>query len=294
MKMKKMVLMAMLMLLAAGTSYAALGDGEPTDGVLGSKHDMNTIAGLVDDNQGRVCAFCHTPHHKVDLLGQYNPLWSHTPFNGAMTPYESASFTADNQGAIDPLIGPSRLCMSCHDGVIAPDQHYGTTHAGTAPSGRFALNGFAAYANKEIAIGLGNDLGATHPIGFDVSQIGFDSAGVVLPGFEFQAAQLLIPGSKADIYDDTFTGRRWMSGGVADVATRPTIAEGLFDESGDGTGPFYFTCLTCHDVHNKRNAANDGSAEISYTGSATDTVNGNYFVFAPQQGSQLCLSCHNK
>jgi hypothetical protein len=293
--MKKVVLIAMLMMFAASTSYAALGDGMPGDGVLGSKHDMNTISGLEDDNQGRVCAFCHTPHHKEDLLGNYNPLWSHTPYLGEMLPYESASFTADNQGAIDPLIGPSRLCMSCHDGVIALDQHYGTTHAGTAPSGRFALNGFAAYANKEVAIGLGNDLGSTHPIGFDVDQIGLDSGGNVLGGFEFQATQGLIPGSKADIYDDTFTGRRWMLGGTVDDATRPTIAEGLYDESGDGTGPFYFTCLTCHDVHNKRNVANTADNDFSYTGSVSNTVTeANYFVFAPQQGSQLCLSCHNK
>jgi len=290
MKMKKVFAAMSLMIFAAGASYAALGDGQPGDGVLGSKHDMNVIGGLVDDNQGRVCAFCHTPHHKEDLLGQYNPLWSHTPFNGDMAPYESASFTADDGGAIDPLIGPSRLCMSCHDGVIAADQHYGTTHAGTAPSGRFAANGFAAYAVKEIAVGLGNDLSSTHPIGFDVSQIGANGS----IGFEFQAAQGLLTGSKADIYEDTFVDRRWMYQGTPNDPTRPTIAEGLFDESGAGTGPFYFTCLTCHDVHNKRNVANDGTGDFNYTGAVADTVQGNYFVFAPQQGSQLCLSCHNK
>src|SRR6266567_1240075 len=98
-------------------AYTAAGGG-----IVGSKHDMNQWVANGDPYQ-RVCAYCHTPHHaiKSDVL-DYNPLWAHT-LNESVTfsKYQSASL---NASITDPLVGPSRLCMSCHDGVIAIDQHY--------------------------------------------------------------------------------------------------------------------------------------------------------------------------
>jgi hypothetical protein len=44
----------------------------------------------------------------------------------------------------------------------------------------------------------------------------------------------------------------------------------------------YMTCATCHDVHNKENVANVKASDR------------NYFVYAPQDSSALCISCHNK
>ena len=41
------------------------------------------------------------------------------------------------------------------------------------------------------------------------------------------------------------------------------------------------TCATCHEVHNKDNVAD-----------ANNTYN--YFLYAPESGSQICLSCHIK
>ena len=261
--MKKLVCMLAFAALCAGTAFAG---PTPGSGVLNSPHDINTLAGLQKDLQGRVCAFCHTPHHAVDLGGEYNPLWSHQPFTGAGIPYESATFDADNNGAIDPLIGPSRLCMSCHDGAIAPDQHYGATHLGTLPvSGIYASDDFGG-----IAVGLGGYFGNDHPIGFDVAESATD----------------------VGIFADTFSGRTWKLGGV-DGASSVAISAGLFDASGVGAGPFYFTCATCHDVHNQDNVENsvaNGLGDAAHL----DEVNGNYFVFAPQSGSQLCLSCHDK
>jgi hypothetical protein len=266
-KMKKMLLVVALTALATTAAFAG---STPGTGVAGSPHDMNTVTGLSDDNQGRVCAFCHTPHHAVDLAGQYNPLWSHKPTDLAgVTPYSSPTFDVEQiaGGLVDPLIGPSRLCMSCHDGAIAPDQHYGS--ANVAPTGRFASDDFAGYpsAVKNIAVGLGGNFGNDHPIGFDINQSLTDTG----------------------IFAGVASTETWLKGGVRGTKL---ISAGLYKASATATQQ-YMTCATCHDVHNKDNVENNAANGIA-DGNHTDTVNLNYFVYAPQSGSQLCLSCHNK
>jgi hypothetical protein len=262
--MKKTLTAVILSAFVAAVAYAGT---TPGTGVLNSPHDMNVVTGLSPDNQGRACAFCHTPHHAVDLGGEYNPLWSHQPTALAgVIPYQSATFDAQQNGAlIDPLIGPSRLCMSCHDGAIAPDQHYGSTNV--APTGRFASDDFAGYPStvKNIAVGLGGNFANDHPIGFDIMQSMTDP----------------------DIYPDVPTVRTWL---IAGLPGTKVISEGLYKPTATSTEK-YMTCATCHDVHNKNNVANNAANGVA---GHTDSANLNYFVFAPQSGSQLCLSCHNK
>jgi hypothetical protein len=263
--MKKILVVAALSAVVATIAYAG---PQPGTGVLNSPHDMNVVTGLTPDNQGRACAFCHTPHHAVDLAGQYNPLWSHQPtaLVGAQ-PYSSPTFDAEINGAlIDPLIGPSRLCMSCHDGAIAPDQHYGS--ANVAPTGRFASDEFPPYpaaGPKNIAVGLGDNFSNDHPIGFDINQSTLTDTG---------------------IYADVASVRPWLLAGVPGTKL---ISAGLYQPVVGG--PQYMTCATCHDVHNKDNVANTAANGVA---GHTDSQNQNYFVFAPQSGSQLCLSCHDK
>jgi hypothetical protein len=267
-KMKKLLTVVALSALVATGAYAAQGD--PKTGIIGSPHDMNTVgSGLAADVQGRACAFCHTPHHTVDLGGTYNPLWSHnvTTMTGVI-PYSSPTFDAEINGSlIDPLIGPSRLCMSCHDGSIAPDQHYGT--ADTGASGRFASDDFSPYTglDKNIAVGLGSKFSNDHPIGFDILKtLQTDNVGA------FRA--------------NLATTAQWWAKGAVDATTKP-ISAGLFVQ-----GPAQFmTCATCHDVHNKDNALNTAANDLA---GHADTKNKNYLVYAPQSGSQLCLSCHDK
>ncbi|WP_240732079.1 hypothetical protein [Geobacter sp. FeAm09] len=93
-----------------------------------------TTYGYTDSN-GRVCAFCHTPHHAATStnVSDYLPLWSRaTDTTVFTTAYASSTINAAElqETTSDKAIGPTRLCMSCHDGTIAPDQHYGNT--GTA------------------------------------------------------------------------------------------------------------------------------------------------------------------
>ncbi|WP_136516188.1 cytochrome C [Geomonas edaphica] len=216
--MKKITILTAIAGLTIGASlaYGYTADG---GGVVGSKHDMNQLSGAQKDSQGRVCAFCHTPHHKVEATElDYNPLWSHkVNVDKNFTPYDSVTFNSNITG--DPLAGPSRLCMSCHDGVIAVDQHYGNT--GSTLTGRIVGDNFG-----EIAVGKFNDLSNDHPIGFDLTGINGLDKGI--------RALLKAPNNGST---------------KADLDGKAITTLGF----NDGKGHSLMTCASCHDVHNKDN-----------------------------------------
>jgi len=266
---KILAVIAITGLFAAAAQAAPSGPGAtPGGGVLGSIHDMNVLGNvpglgtIAPDAQGRVCAFCHTPHHALSNVAfEYAPLWSHQ-FTSLDAPnkydgYASPTFDGGKPGAVDSLTGPSRLCMSCHDGIVAPDQHY--NFGGNAPGGLMASDNFDGKA-----VGLGAKFSNDHPIGFDVTV-------------------LMATGSNVDAgIKDIAGAATWLGSGKA-------IKSFLYDASGVGSGPQYMTCATCHDVHNKDNVIND-----DLDAQHQDNVGGNYLVYAKQAGSQLCLSCHDK
>jgi hypothetical protein len=244
--MKKRILAVIA--LAALTATPVFAGTAPGTGVVGSLHDMNTITGATDDAQGRVCAFCHTPHHALpDPNSSQQPLWSHqyTGYIANVLPYASPTLQAAID-ATDPLMGPSRLCMSCHDGVVAVDQHYGT--AGT----KVGIGG-DGWGGRDIGLATaGNaDLSNDHPIGFSY----LNAQAADIGGGLFAAA-----------------GRTFINNTNNDTLT----IEDVLDK-----GEF-MTCATCHDVHNKDNATNTIGSGF------------NYFVYAPQDNSALCLTCHDK
>ena len=242
-----------------GSPLGGLG-GAAGSGIFGSVHNINYKFGpYFEDVQDRLCAFCHTPHHAysatdpapigpVLATSGYAPLWSHGVSTANYTPYASDSF--DPKGgqsmAGDPLIGPSRLCMSCHDGTVALDTYYGAT--GT----HFITNGANTYFGAMPLIEL--DGVKTHPIGFDATAV--DTGGA-------QADSHLWP----NYLDKQYRGN----------AQTLTPRSRLFANQ-------YFTCSTCHDVHNKRN---DTAASIK-PGTA------NYFLLGGQTNSALCITCHNQ
>lgn len=263
--MKKQILTAALVLGMATSVYAAFAPGT---GVQLSPHDMNTIAANTPDDQGRICAFCHTPHHAIDTTTAtehtYLPLWSHTPNNDTnFTAYGTGdgnvpfSPTLDLTYEADILVGPSRLCMSCHDGVIAVDQHYGTLFPGTnilTNQDGFGQAGIAAVDS------LSND----HPIGFDYLAV----AGAAAKGTPGGGAGL-------DPYINPESSTFGIPGFANTNAPTMTVQDRLFNGS-------IMTCATCHDVHNRKNATNVQNALV------------NKFVLAPQDSSALCQTCHIK
>lgn len=122
------------------------------DSVVNSKHDLSARGpGTIRaHDETQVCVFCHTPHNAVPQT----PLWNrHTPTTHYRV-YESSTLDA----RVDQPSGPSKMCLSCHDGSLAlgallsePVMHPVLTTPRTIPPGPSDLTG---------------DLSDDHPIGF--------------------------------------------------------------------------------------------------------------------------------
>jgi predicted CXXCH cytochrome family protein len=110
--------------------------------ITGSKHDFSTK----DWGSNEICIFCHTPHNAIKADGTtIYPLWNHKVTTATFTMYSSPSLKISPEP--QPR-GPSKLCLSCHDGTVAIDS-YGNRNGGQLISGP---------AN------LGTDLSNDHPI----------------------------------------------------------------------------------------------------------------------------------
>jgi nitrate/TMAO reductase-like tetraheme cytochrome c subunit len=261
--MNKKMMLSVLGIVAVSSSAVFAGT-DPGTGVVGSIHDMTQYGGITE-SQGRVCAFCHTPHHAMTATdpnaNDYLPLWSHAlPDTTNYKAYDSATIDA-TINATSMMEGPSKLCMSCHDGAIAVDTHYATT--GTV---KLSTDG---YTDGGLAVGTAS-LSNDHPIGFifDATDIGGVAAGPA----EGEPSPTLVPPAGQD---------KWIRSKEALYLGNPSglkIKDRLY--LGTTAQKPIMTCATCHDVHNKKSVA-DGS-------------NHNYLLLSPNTGSKLCITCHIK
>jgi predicted CXXCH cytochrome family protein len=92
---------------------------------------------------GMACTVCHVPSPEggaIERAAWWSPQETGVDFEMYVT-------SAGNSGTLN---GPSMLCLSCHDGVTAPDEYGGKTGASILPPGRATL---------------GVDLSNDHPIG---------------------------------------------------------------------------------------------------------------------------------
>ena len=257
--MKKFAAVLAAVALTAGSATAVFAGAAAGSGIYQSAHDINFKVAGVRDVQDRLCAFCHTPHHAytatdpapvgpVLAASGYAPLWSHGVSTANYTPYASATF--DTLGGLtmanDPLIGPSRLCMSCHDGTVALDTYYGQTGS------HFISNGANTYFGAQPLIEL--DGVKTHPIGFDFTAV--DTGGA---------------------QNDTHLWPNLATSAYLGNTNPVTVGERLFAST-------YFTCSTCHDVHNK----------LNQTAGSIPAGTQHYFLLGGQTNSAICISCHNQ
>jgi len=104
--------------LTAGSAQAQV----PGD-VIGV-HDLTTGSkSPVTGVRAGSCTYCHAPHSGIGNA----PLWNQTLSVQTYTPYSST--TSPETGNAQPPLGhDSSLCLSCHDGTVAPGQTvvYGT------------------------------------------------------------------------------------------------------------------------------------------------------------------------
>ncbi len=92
-----------------------------------------------------ICLYCHAPHFSAGK----GPLWNQKFSTQTYTPYTGSTYV-EKGNTQPPIGGPSSLCLSCHDGTVAP----GTTVA----YGTLRMNGAMAAADV-----FGTNLSNSHP-----------------------------------------------------------------------------------------------------------------------------------
>lgn len=248
-----------------------------TYGITNTRHNllvpynptMSGMVGLLYNNYGEVCVYCHTPHGAQNSNA---PLWNRTlPTTGNYTPYSSTTIDT-NGGVIPQPDGVSLACLSCHDGTIAVDSIINAPGSGTAWGGPVAANHYAL--NQSTSAGsclqchsvlpnanftvmaFGQDLRPQHPISMNYPTPSQD------PKFNQPTNS---NGSLA-----------WFeTGGMANRADDNEIK--LFN---DGAGGYKVQCASCHNPHGTLSP--DG-VNLYPT-----------FLRKANSSSDLCNTCHIK
>ena len=114
--------------------------------VLGA-HDLSPLGSSpVTGSLSASCLYCHAPHSGV---GGMTPLWNQTLSTQTYTPYGSTTYNQKGN-PVPTLGGNSSLCLSCHDGTVAPGL--------TVAYGKMGMSG-----NMRPEDVFGTDLQGSHP-----------------------------------------------------------------------------------------------------------------------------------
>lgn len=139
----KGLLFLFYLLIWIGTVFAS-------SGIINTKHNLS-VSGPGDIKaltETRICVFCHTPHNAKPLT----PLWNRElePVNYDLYASSTIRITPSQP------TGPTRLCLSCHDGILAIGNvirpREGISVSGSIGPGRSSY--------------IGTDLSDDHPVSF--------------------------------------------------------------------------------------------------------------------------------
>lgn len=145
--------------------------------VVGSKHDLGlTGGGSITSDVEDSCLFCHAPHN---VLATVTPLWDQQLSIQTYTTYTSSTY---NSGLQTPSAGSSKLCLSCHDGTIAPGM---TIAQGPIPT-------MGTMSSRDV---LGTNLAFDHPVSMAPASDGQLAASLFgVPPLTKDAAVKLVAG----------------------------------------------------------------------------------------------------
>jgi hypothetical protein len=229
---KQIISLTALVGFALGASLA-YGGVTAGSGIVGSKHDMRQVTrgGFSAGAETRVCAYCHTPHHSlgtndVASVNGYYPLWSHVISTETFTPYKSITWNSQGEKTTDPMKGPSRLCMSCHDGAVGLDQYYGNN-----PNGGTAISEGDTFGS--IDVGLMGNMANDHPMGFEWTALDRTTYPEIRLG--------------------AFNPTTQTSGSGTTAKAKITSLDSVMFKDPNNASVSIFTCASCHDVHNGPN-----------------------------------------
>jgi predicted CXXCH cytochrome family protein len=258
--------------------------------VLGA-HDMTPMG--KSPIKGRVsgsCLYCHAPHSS---MGGPTPLWNQQLSVQSYTAYGSTTY---HQTGIQPQLGSNtKLCLSCHDGTVAPGQ--------TVAYGKLAMTGTMKTTSK-----FGGDLRSSHPVSLKTPLADSPVLNALLSSATPSTGDPKVLLEKGNVecstcHDPHVQGKDPI---VQDFLVRDNANGGL--------------CLACHDPNRVVNgnvnflggwavsahakATNTTASQPYVGGYGTVAGNGCTSCHAPHNASgrerllrgadeQACLACHN-
>ena len=255
---------ALLILIISRIALAQI-----TGDVLGA-HDLSPSGkSPITGGLSGSCLYCHAPHSGV---GGMTPLWNQTLSTQTYTPYTSSTYV--ETGSTQPTAGAdSSLCLSCHDGTVAPGQ---TVAYRTVP-----MTG--SMKKQDV---LGTDMQSSHPF----------SLVPPLKDAPDLTASLVAQGKTADP-----TGAVKLIGGNIECTTchnphvqavdRQTL-DFLVRDSSSGQ-----LCLACHDPNRSTTGQPNTLAQWPVSihataGNKTANQTSNYVGGYDTVAQNSCNSCH--
>jgi predicted CXXCH cytochrome family protein len=145
--------MTLLALVLLGCELVPAVGAQTAADIIYTKHNLSVSGpGPVRAmTETRICIFCHTPHNATPL----SPLWNKELEPQAYTVYASPTLLA---GPLPQPSGPTKLCLSCHDGTIAMG-------AVVNPAGGITMAGGTTLPPGSLS-NFGLDLSGHHPVSF--------------------------------------------------------------------------------------------------------------------------------
>ncbi len=188
--------------------------------LAGSAHDFSGLG----FSQGQICLPCHAPHNTSTDV-QDVPMWNHAVSTAVYNLYNSDTLDAGSTaGSLNQPTGPSKLCLSCHDGTIAIDAFGGNP-------GSQLISGTS---------NLGTDLSNDHPISFVYNtELALDDGSLRDPSTTLSG----IAGSSGTILTDMLFGNRMECASCHDVHNK-FGQPSLLLKSNTASA----LCLTCHNL----------------------------------------------
>jgi len=261
-------------------------------GIAATKHNLGTTGTqTIHTTAGtaEICVFCHTPHG-----GQVGnaPLWNkNLPLGTTFTTYATNNSTTLD-GETLTVGSVSLACLSCHDGAQALDNIINAPGSGGYDPTGGGVDGLAytwvgaggPNADKMPAgiTNIGKDLTNDHPIGIEY-------CGGGLSGTTANATPNVATGTCNDTgffqpWSAVINSQPvwWVESGTSDSKrTRSDLV--LYTRTfAAGTGPSV-ECASCHDPHVQEGQTAPNSM-----------VSGKTFLRISNDGSALCLTCHDK
>jgi predicted CXXCH cytochrome family protein len=260
MRSRVLLVAALLSLIAASSHAQAVGD------VIGV-HDMTTGSkSPVTGARAGSCQYCHAPHSGIGNA----PLWNQTLSVQTYTPYTSTT-SPETGNPQPPLGGDSSLCLSCHDGTVAPGQ--------TVVYGAVTMTG--SMSTPDV---FGTNLQSSHPFSLVLPMK--DSVDI--------AASLVAQGKTMDPAGAV----KLINGNIECTschdphiqAKDPISQNFLVRDSSNGQ-----LCLACHDptrtMTGKVNTLAGWATGIHATATNKTLAQANVGSY-PTVAQNACLSCH--